>query len=205
MQGCVRWAAFAIVLLTACSMGDPQPSAPPSGSPSSADHVPIAHVPTLPATAMHGYVTRLTPIDAAGLAGEALNAPALASVLAGAGFEGGVERRFTARARALTEVVARVLKFGTPEGATAYVAWFASHGTDLLGSRAQPADPPDVPGAVAFRHGVSGCCTKDTFQYIAAWTRGPYAMTLLVGGPDAGHGSASPLAAELDARVRKDG
>ena len=48
---------------------------------------------------MHGYVTRLTPIDVTSLAAEALDAPALASVLTGAGFEGGVERRFTARAR----------------------------------------------------------------------------------------------------------
>jgi hypothetical protein len=154
---------------------------------------------------MHGYVTRLTSIDTAGLASEALDATALAGVLDGAGFEGGVERRFTARARPLTEVVGRVLRFGSAEGAAAYIAWFGSHGPDLLGSQAQPTDPPDLPGAVAFRHGVSGCCTKDTFQYIAAWTRGPYAITLLVSGPDAGRRSASPIAQELDARVRKDG
>ena len=154
---------------------------------------------------MHGYVTRLTPIDATSLAAEALDAPALASVLAGAGFEGGLERRFTARARPLTEVAARVLRFGSADGAAAYVAWFASHGPDFLGSRAQPTDPPDIPGAVAFRHGVSGCCTKDTFQYVTAWTRGPYAITLRVSGPAAGRRSASPLAEELDARVRKDG
>ncbi len=135
---------------------------------------------------MHGYVTRLTPIDAASLAAEALDAPALASVLTGAGFEGGVERRFTARARPLTEVDARVLRFGSAEGSAAYVAWFASHGRDLLGSRARSTDPPSVPGAVAFRHGVSGCCTKDTFQYVAAWTRGPYAITLRVSGPARG-------------------
>ena len=116
--------------------------------------------------------------------------------LPSAGFEGGVERRFTARARPLTEVVApgpevrlrggrhrvrRVVRVARPRPPRT--------------RRRSRADPPDVPGAVAFRHGVSGCCTKDTFQYIAAWTRGPYAITLLVGGPDAGRRSASPLAA----------
>lgn len=205
MQRCIRWAAVTIVLLTACSTGDAERSAAPGGSPTSPDPALSTHVPLLPATAMHGYVTRMTSIDAAGLAGEALDAPALASVLTEAGFEGGFERRFTARARPLTEVQARVLRFGSADGAVAYVAWFASHGADLLGSQAQTTEPPDVPGAVAFRHGVSGCCTKDTFQYIAAWTHGPYAMTLLVAGPDAGRRSASPLADELDALVRKDG
>ena len=102
-------------------------------------------------------------------------------------------------------MAARVLRFGSADGAAAYVAWFASHGPDLLGSRAQPTDPPDIPGAVAFRHGVSGCCTKDTFQYVTAWTRGPYAITLRVSGPAAGRASASPIAEALDARVRKDG
>ena len=154
---------------------------------------------------MHGYVTRLTPIDVTSLAAEALDAPALASVLTGAGFEGGVERRFTARARPLTEVDAASCGSAPPKAPPRTSLGSRRTARDLLGSRTQPTDPPSVPGAVAFRHGVSGCCTKDTFQYVAAWTRGPYAMTLRVGGPAAGRRSASPLAEELDARVRKDG
>ena len=94
---------------------------------------------------MHGYVTRLTSIDTAGLASEALDASALAAVLTEAGFEGGVERRFTARARPLTEVVGRVLRFGSAEGAAAYIAWFASHGPDLLGRRRSRPIPRTSP------------------------------------------------------------
>jgi hypothetical protein len=144
-----------------------------------------------------------TSLDAATLSTDALDPAALLAVLTHAGFRTGLERRFTARGKPLTEVSSRVLRFGSAEGARSYVDWIRSHGTDLLGARTVAASPPAIAGSIAFSHGVSGCCTKDTFQYFAAWTRGAYAITLRVGGPHAGLRTATPLARALDDRVRK--
>ena len=144
-------------------------------------------------------------LDPATLSTDALDPSSLETVLTGAGFEAGTERRFTARGKRITEVVARVVRFRSAEGAGAYLAWLGMHGADLLGSRTRATDPPDLPSAIAFAHGLSGCCTKDTFQYFAAWARGAYVLTLRVGGPGAGLRSAAPLAKALDAQVWKEG
>jgi len=154
---------------------------------------------------MPGYVVRDSPLDAATVSTDALDPPTLGSVLSGAGFEAGTERRFTAPRKPLTLVVARVLLFRSADGAGAYLAWVRNHGTDLLGSQAQVTGPLDLPGAIAFSHDSCDFCAKDTFEYFAAWTHGPYALTLLVGGPRAGRPAATPLAEELDARVKKGG
>jgi hypothetical protein len=161
-------------------------------------------LPDLPASALPGYVVHETPLDAAAVSTDALAPEDLLGLLDDAGFRVGLERRFTARAKPLTEVVARVLRFGSAEGARSYLGWIRDHGVDLLGSRTEPSTSPGVAGAVSFAHGVSGCCTKDTFQYLSAWTRGPFAVTLRIGGPHAGARTARPLAAALDRDVRKE-
>jgi hypothetical protein len=153
-----------------------------------------------------GYVVHRTDVDAAVLVRAALDPSELASLLSDAGFADGVEARFTARRRPLIEVVARVLRFEDEAGAAAYLDWFAGHGADLLGSETEPARTPRaVPDGVAFSHGICDGCTKDTFQYVVAWTRGPYAISLRVGGPAAGPDAADALAARLDERVRTGG
>jgi hypothetical protein len=203
VRGAARWAAIALVLAVACA-GNARPTSltvPPS--PASSTPAPVA-LPNLPASVLPGYVVHDTTLDAAALSADALDPASLSAVLSRAGFTLGIERRFTARAKALTEVVSRVLQFRSAHGARSYVAWTRDHGGDLLGSRTRSTDGPGVPGAIAFFHGVSGCCTKDTFQYFAAWSRGPHAVTLRVGGPRAGVRSATPLARALDARVRKE-
>jgi len=195
------WAVTSLIALVACgSHGVTTTSVSPPTS-SNAETIPP---PGLPAEVLPGYVIRDSTVDAALLSADALDPGSLQALLTGAGFEVGSERRFTARGKRLTEVVARVLRFRSARGATVYLTWLGAHGVDLLGSRTQPAEPPDLPGAVAFSHGVSGCCTKDTYQYFLAWTRGPYTATLLVGGPAAGPGSALPFANDLDARIRKE-
>jgi hypothetical protein len=198
--------ATALLVAVGCGSGDPGADAPATSarattSPSSSSSPPILADDALP-----GYVVHRSDLDVSSLARDALEPAALASLLDDAGFVGGTEARFTARREALIEVVARVLRFGDPSGAAAYLAWFERHAADLLGSETQPARVPRaVPDGVAFAHGVCGGCTKDTFQYVVAWTRGPYAITLRVGGPAAGPRAADPLAARLDERVTTGG
>jgi hypothetical protein len=200
MRGGTRWGAIGLVLFVAC--GGARAELSPTGSPSP-PQTPIS-LPNLPTGLLPGYVVHDTSLDAASLSTDALDPASLSTVLAAAGFELGIERRFTARGKSLTEVVSRVLRFGSSEGARSYVAWIRGHGADLLGSRTKAADGPGISGAVAFFHGVSGCCTKDTFQYFAAWSRGPFVATLRVGGPHAGVRAATPLARALAARLRKE-
>jgi hypothetical protein len=201
--GRARWGAVALVLAAGCASGGvPGPSGNPDAPPSSVPAV--ARLPELPGAALPGYVVHDTSLDATAVSADALDPPSLLAVLTGAAFRSGAERRFTAREKPLTEVVTRVILFGSPEGARTYLAWIGSHGADLLGSRTEAARGPGFPGSVAFSHGVSGCCTKDTFQYFAAWIRGAYALTLRVGGPRAGPRTAMPLALAFDDRVRKE-
>ena len=198
MTKAARWATLGTLLLAACASTVPATQRP------SRTAVAASPVPGLSATALPGYVLHASTLDAPSLSADALDGSALEELLGGAGFQTGTERRFTARHRPLTEVVARVLRFTSADGAQTYVSWLGDHGADLMGSLTRVAEAPDLPDAVAFTHGISGCCTKDTFGYFVAWTRGSYAITLQVGGPAAGARSAAPLAHELDTRVSKE-
>jgi hypothetical protein len=197
------WTVVTLALILGCaSVGCSKVSAtaPPASTGSAGADLPI-----LPSDALPGYVVHASGIDAATLAADALDPASLDDVLTGAGFETGIERRFTARWKPLTEVVARALRFASADGATAYLTWLRGHGADVLGSQAQASDPPSLTDAIAFTHAPCTSCAKDTIQYFAAWTHGPYALTLLVGGPRAGRSTATPLAEELDARVSDGG
>jgi hypothetical protein len=191
-------------MLTACAAGGVQVS---SATPSSVeiDEPNASNLPGLPRTALPGYVVHVSALNAAGVSADALDPPSLDAVLAEAQFEVGRESRFTSPAKPLTIVVARVLKFGSSAGALGYLDWLRTHAPDLLGSKTQVTHPPELPEAIAFSHDPCLSCTKDTFWYFTAWTRGPYAITLRTGGPHAGLSTAAPLAEELDARVRAEG
>jgi hypothetical protein len=197
----VRWrhgrAAVALIFLVGCGAG-----APSSVVSSPADTAPI---PILPKTALPGYVVKVTDLDPTALSSDALDPEGLVAVLAGAGFQAGVERRFTARWKPLTEVEARVLRFRDAAGADAYLAWLGAHGIDMLGSGAEPSAAPGFAGAIAFSHAPCGSCTKDPVQYLTAWTSGRYALTLLLGGPRAGRAAATQLADELNTHVETAG
>lgn len=203
MQRRHGWAVVTLALTLGCiSAGCSKDSAtvpPPSVASAGSD------LPILPLDALPGYVVRASGLDAATLDADALDPASLDAVLTGAGFETGIERRFTARWKPVTEVVARALRFASADGATAYLTWLRAHGADVLGSQARASDPPSLTDALAFTHAPCTSCAKDTFQYFAAWTHGRYALTLLVGGPRAGRSTATPLAEELDARVSDGG
>jgi hypothetical protein len=190
-----------MILAVAC--GSPGASVTPASPPTSVAPVSTSLL-ELPTALLPGYVEHASELDAQTISVDALDPSTLFTVLSGAGFQAGAERRYTARGRELTEVDARVLRFSSPAGAGSYVTWVGAHGSDLLGSQTTPAGVPDLPAAVAFWHEPCGACAKDTFQYFVAWTHDSYAITLRVGGPAAGLRRAGPLAQALDARVTKE-
>jgi hypothetical protein len=201
LRSSARWVALALVVLAACAE-DQGLSPPPSSV--GIDIPEATDLPSLPRTALPGYVVHVSTLDAGDVSADALDPPSLETLLAEARFEVGRESRFTSPARPLTMVVTRVLRFGSPEGAQGYIAWLRNHGRDLLGSQTRSAQAPRLPEAIAFSHDPCISCTKDTFWYFAAWTRGAFAVTLRAGGPHAGLSTAAPLAEELDARVRAE-
>jgi hypothetical protein len=197
--------ALTLLVATGCAAGGAGAEGP-TPTPTVQVAASASPVPTLDDDTLPGYVVHRTELDASTLARDALAPDELAALLDEAGLAAGAEVRFTARRRPLIEVVARVLRFEDEGGAAAYLDWFAGHAPDLLGSETEPARAPRaVPDGVAFAHGVCDGCTKDTFQYVVAWTRGPYAITLRVGGPAAGPRAADRLAARLDDRVTTGG
>src|SRR5947199_354823 len=107
-----RWVASGLLLTMACGRAA---EAPPPATVASAG--PVAAVPgdltQLPRTMLQGYVVHPTRLDAATISVDALDPSALAAVLSDAGFQAGAERRFTARGKGVTEVVTRVLLFGS--------------------------------------------------------------------------------------------
>ncbi len=156
---------------------------------------PVA-VPTFPASALPDLRTRARSLTPQALGEET---PGLADELERDGFAAGTERTFSARTGELRYVEARVLRFDSPNGAAAYVAWIRGH-PDLLLGTASHEKPLTLEGSPSvFRHGPSGCCSKDTTLHLAVWQRGDTALSLLVGGPDDGREILSRLAEELDA------
>jgi hypothetical protein len=201
VRGRQAWVVVLLVMLAGC--GASATTVPPGASTSSVSGA--GTLPMLPRDALTGYVVRSQALDANSIAVDTADPSAVQAILSTTGFQTGVERRFTAHWRPLTEVSARVLRFGDPSGAKAYLTWLRANSGELLGPDAQISAPPKLPGAVAFVHRPCDGCTKDPLQYVSAWTRGPYALILLLGGAHAGRAAATPLARELDARVRTEG
>ena len=151
-----------------------------------------------------GYVFHVTPVNATDLAADALDQPSLEALLTEAGLEAGEETRFTTRSKRLTEVVTRVLRFGSPQGAAVYLGWVKAHGADLLGSQVQGRKLRHTRrGRIPAR--TERLLYEGTFQYFVAWSRSSYAVTLRIGGPAAGWRSGLPFAKELDALIGKQG
>jgi hypothetical protein len=198
-----RQVATVVMIGVLAGCGAAAPSTPSGSEPATASLAPA--VPMIPRDALIGYVVRSQSLDAATVAADSIDPTTVETLLANAGFDTGAERRFTARWKPLTEVKAQVLRFDDPNGADTYLSWIRSHAGDLLGSAAETSRPPDLPGAVAFVHVPCSGCTKDPLEYLSAWTRGRYTLILLLGGSDAGRSAATPLAHDLDARVRREG
>ena len=104
--------------------------------------------PTLPAAALPDLESRSRMLDAEAVAADALEPADLADLLDDAGFETGSEREFSGKTTTFDHVVARSLRFGSTNGADAYLGWLRDHGSDILGT-AEPASR--LPSSAAAR------------------------------------------------------
>lgn len=136
----------------------------------------------VPADALPGDGGQVVSLDADRLARDAVDAAELVSLLEEAGFEGGTERRFSqTQGTRPQRSLARILAFGDPTGARAYLAWLEEHLDEVIGSAELLAPPVDGEAFLALSE-PECLCPKATDVYLAAWARGSTVLTLEVGG-----------------------
>ena len=137
----------------------------------------------VPADALPGEGGAVVPIDADRIARDAIDAPELEGLLEDAGFAGGTERAFSQTQGSRPQrSLARILTFGDPAGARAYLAWLEEHLDEVIGT-AELLEPPAVEGEAFLAISEPEClCPKATDVYLAAWARGSTVLTLEVGG-----------------------
>jgi hypothetical protein len=159
--------------------------------------------PTIPSDALPGLASRVTGLDTAKLAEDALDPGALQDLLGRAGFVAGAERSLTTGTAGFRSLAERRLSFGSPEGAKQYLDWLAHHASDILGAE-EPEPPFDLPGSLAFSEEPGGCCPeKSTFWFLTAWQRGGTVLSVMASGPDAKRDNVAPFVASLDAAVER--
>ncbi len=151
---------------------------------------------TLDASALPGLRSRERSLDAAAVAEDA-GTPALAGLLDDAGYLIGSEREFFGHTRTFSHVVARVLRFGDPEGAARFLDWVRSHPEAVLG-RARAGEPPRLGRSpLLFELGPCGC-HAEVPTFLAAWQRDVSVLWLLVAGPGVTHTTVDSLARDFD-------
>jgi hypothetical protein len=174
--------ALALTLAVACGGGTDAAEPPP----------------TLPAEAVPGLVSRTRTLDATALAADSFAPDDLERVLEQAGYVGGSEREFTGRTETFDRVVARALRFASPEGADTYLAWLAGHAEEIVGQ--VEAEPALALGEsnLLFSLVPCGSCKKELPTLLAAWRRDETVLFLLAAGRGASRESVSTLGRELD-------
>lgn len=154
---------------------------------------------TLAASALPGLRSRARSLDAAAVAAD-VGVPALEGLLEGAGYVIGSEREFFGHTRTFSHVVARVLQFDDPEGASRLLEWVRSHPGAILG-RAQAGKPPRL-GRSPLLYSLGPCgCHAEMPTFLVAWQREATVLWLLAAGPGATHRTVDSLARELDGVV----
>jgi len=157
---------------------------------------------TLPAQALPELASSSRALDVAALAADALEPDELARLLEEAEFETGREREFSGKTTTFDHVVARALRFGSVEGAEAYLGWLRRHGNDVLGRAAPAMIVPPGESGVAFMLVRCGTCKKELPTFLAGWRRGDVVLSLLAAGSGATPDRFLALARQLDETVR---
>ena len=154
--------------------------------------------PTLPASALPGLHSRTRSLDAVSLAADGLGA--LETVLQDAGFVAGSEREFFGRTQTFNHVVARVLVFEDPGGASRLLAWLRSHPDVILGRSVEGKPLPLGESPMLFALGSCGC-HAEVPTFFAAWHRGATVLWLVAAGPGANRATVGSLARNFDRDV----
>ncbi len=187
----IRIKLLLTIALSACGAG---------GSPRTDLPAHLPGAPNLPADTLPGRPSRVSTIDEAALARDAVQPVPLAELLHDSGFIVGSERSFSLGAGRVRSAIARVLLFEDPEGATRYLDWLGGHATDVLGTATREV-PPDLTGSLLFLHEPTGCCHAETSMFLAAWQRGPRVLSLLAVGPRVSRRAVAALASRFDSTV----
>ena len=140
--------------------------------------------------------TTTTLVTAEDVAAEAADSDALSGILDVAGFQAGVRRAYAGDGRAIRRVDVGVFSFESNEGASTYLAWLRANVADLIGEVRSPDKTlfGDVPLVV---HLPNGCCPREPAVALAAWSRGPQVVRVLVAGAAADGRKAVRLIREV--------
>ncbi len=175
---------IAVFVLAACGRNAVAPSAP-----------------SLPLPA-EDAVAGLRPLSATELgphdvAGDALDAGQLGTLLADAGFESAVGRSYSRPRGPVRRVDVRVVRFATDAGAERYLAWLKDHPDDLIGAvDVLPVALPSI--TTLFLHLPGGCCPHDQSAVLATWRDGRDVIRVIVSGPGADEGTAIDYIASVE-------
>ncbi|HEV8056918.1 MAG TPA: hypothetical protein VGQ01_00285 [Actinomycetota bacterium] len=180
---------------SACASDQPTISAP------SRTTGPAHVLQPIPSTALPGNSADPTDLDASSIASDAVDVTALEALLDQAGFVGGTQRQFSRVHGGRRRILARVLTFETPEGASAYVAWLGDHGDEVIG-KATPSATLRVPRhGVVLVHEPNPCCHNETRMFLAMWHEGSTVVTIQIAGEGARETDVPELLSQLDAAV----
>ena len=128
---------------------------------------------------------------------EALDHVALGRLLDQGGYVTGSEREFYGRSPVFSHVIARVLRFRRPAGASAYLVWAQRHAADTVGAlRSKRRLLIGETGVVVAPKGCG--CHGETPTFLAIWRHGDLALWLLASGPGVNDRRVDALAGRLD-------
>ena len=162
---------------------------------------PVRVLQPIPPTALPGNSADPTDLDASSIASDAVDVAALEALLDQAGFVGGTQRQFSRVRNGRRRILARVLTFETPEGASMYVAWLRDHGDEVIGKAAPSADLSVPRHGVVLVHEPNPCCHNETRMFLAMWHEGSTVVTIQIAGEGARETDVPELLSQLDAVV----
>jgi hypothetical protein len=199
VRGWTAEVGIVATLLAAGLLGSACSEQPMSGPPSSS--TPPVVLEPIPATALPGHPADPIDLDAGSVAMDAVDVAGLETLLREAGFVGGTQREFSRVRRGRRRILARVLSFETPGGATAYVAWLRDHADEVIGDAAPRSDLDAPGGGIVFVHQPDPCCHNETRYFLAMWNVGSTVVTTEIAGEGARASDVPGLLSQLDAAV----
>ena len=200
MRGRIAEVGIAATLLVAALLGAACTTEQPTPTPSEPAGPPHVLDP-IPPTALPGNTADPIDLDAASIAGDAVDVAGLEALLDEAGFVGGTQRQFSRVRGGRRRILARVLSFETRQGAAAYVAWLRDHADEVIGDAA-PNTNLDAPrGGIVFVHQPDPCCHNETRYFLAMWRQGPTVVTIEIAGEGARGSDVPELLSQLDSAV----
>jgi len=197
MRTLIAGSCFIVSLLVAACGGE---AVAPSPEPTRSTD-PIRVLKPIPSTALPGAAADPVDLDAAAVAVDAVDVAGLRFLLDDAGFVGGTQRQFSRTRAGRRRILARVLAFETPAGATRYLDWLTNHVDDVIGDAAPNTDLDTPRGGIIFVHQPNPCCHNETRYFLAMWHEGSTVVTIEIAGEGARRSDVPELLSQLDAAV----